>query len=87
MYELRFWRNSVNIIVDGRYSHVFSSFEDAWNFAEECLVEAYLRGADEIDINNDFYPILNDDEVDENDFYYEAEDPNNWYNRLEEVLK
>lgn len=70
MFELRFWKEGVNIKVAGRYSHTFSYFEDAWNFAQVFLSEAYLKGADGIDINNDFYPIFDDeDEDDEEDLY------------------
>ena len=68
IYELRFWKDGVNIRVAGRYSHVFPFFEEAWDFAKVFLAEAYLKGADCIDINNEFYPILGDEEEDE-DFY------------------
>lgn len=70
MFELRFWKEGVNIRVAGRYSHTFSHFEDAWSFAQVFISEAYLKGADAIDINNDFYPIFDDeDEDDEEDLY------------------
>lgn len=101
MFELRFWKKGVNIRVAGRYSHVFSSFEDAWNFAQVFTSEAYLKGADEIDINNEFYSIFSDGTEDDDDYYerimedlddadyYEhiIEDLDNWHSRLEEGEK
>ena len=58
LYEVRFWKKDVNIRVVGKYIYVFTCFEDAWIFAENLLEEAYGIGADCMDINNDFYPIL-----------------------------
>lgn len=85
IYELRFWKDGVNIRVAGRYSHTFSHFEDAWNFAQVFISEAYLKGADGIDINNEFYPIFDDGEEDNDDYYeYIMEDLDNWHNRVEE---
>ena len=86
MFELRFWKKGVNIRVAGRYSHTFSHFEDAWNFAQVFLSEAYLKGADGIDINNEFYPIFSDGTEDDDDYYeHIMEDLDNWHSRLEEV--
>jgi len=83
MFELRFWKEGVNIRVAGRYSHTFSCFEDAWDFAQVFISEAYLKGANGIDINNEFYPILDDGEEDGDE--YTMEDLDNWYSCLEEV--
>ena len=85
IYELRFWKKGVNIRVAGRYSHTFSCFEDAWNFAQVFISEAYLKGADEIDINNEFYSIFDEGEEDDDDYYeYIMEDLDNWSRRIEE---
>ncbi len=85
MYELRFWKEGVNIRVTGRYSHTFSHFEDAWEFAKVFLAEAALKGADSIDINSEFYPLFDDGEEDDDDYYeHIMEDLDNWHNRLEE---
>ena len=61
LYEVRFW-NKANecIMVGGKYSHAFESFEDAWDSANAMLKNAVKRGAVSMDINNDFYPILDD---------------------------
>ncbi len=85
MYQLRFWKEGIPIRVGGRYSHTFSSFEDAWNFAQVFTAEAYLKGADSIDINSEFYLLFDDGEEDDDDYYeHIMEDLDNWHNRLEE---
>ena len=60
-YEIRFWNaNNENIKVAGKYSHSFDSYEDAINGANAFLNNAYKLGAVSMDINNDFYHIIND---------------------------
>lgn len=61
MFTVRFW-NSMNecIRVGGKYQHEFDSFEDAWNAANALLKNAHKHGAVEMDINNDFYQIIED---------------------------
>lgn len=58
MYTIRFW-NIANecIMIGGRYSHIFETFEDAWESANALLVNAYSNGATQMDINNEFYDI------------------------------
>lgn len=60
-YEVRFW-NAANecIKVGGKYSHVFDTFEDAWDSANALLKAAVRLGAVEMDINNSFYEIVDD---------------------------
>ena len=61
MFEVRFW-NTMNecIKVGGKYSHVFDTFGDAWDAANAFLKYAEEHGAVEMDINNDFYVIVQD---------------------------
>lgn len=57
-YTVRFWNQAnENIKIAGKYSHTFSTEEDAWNAANALLLSAYKNGADAMDINNDFYAI------------------------------
>jgi hypothetical protein len=58
MYDLRFWQKNINVCFLGKYTHSFKTLQNAWDFAFAVLSEAYAKGIDEIDINNDFYSIL-----------------------------
>lgn len=60
-YCLRFW-NSANecVLVAGKYMHECETFEDAFEMANAFLKSAYKKGAVELDINNEFYDIVND---------------------------
>lgn len=59
VFTLRFWnRANENIRVGGKYSHDFDTFQDAWDAAEALLRAAHKLGATEMDINNDYYFIL-----------------------------
>lgn len=60
IFTLRFWSGIINIKVGGKYSHDFETFEDAWNAANAFMKWAHDHGADAIDINNDFYDIIDD---------------------------
>ena len=63
LYELRFWAGKelpCNIKVGGKYRHLYSTYKDAYQTALDLLEEAYSKGAVAMDINNDFYPIIND---------------------------
>ena len=61
MYTVRFWNVAdENIKVGGRYAHNFNTMADAWNAANALLKSAYNKGAVDMDINNSFYPIIED---------------------------
>lgn len=58
-YSLRFWNKANECIrVGGKYEHVFDTSEDAFNAANAFLISAVKSGAVEMDINNDFYEII-----------------------------
>ena len=38
--------------------HEFDSYREAWNAANALLENAYKNGAIEVDINNEFYSII-----------------------------
>lgn len=59
-FELRFWNSYLeNVMVEGRYSHYFKTYEEAWRRANSLIEVAHSNGAIECTINNDCYPILN----------------------------
>lgn len=61
MYTIRFWNAAnENIMIAGKYSHDYESYEDAWNAANAFLINAVKHGAVEVDINNVFFPIIDD---------------------------
>ena len=65
IYEIRFWGShdgSVmeNIKVGGKYSHAFDTWQDAWDAANALLKSACRKGAEQMDINNKFYSIVDD---------------------------
>ena len=61
MYTIRFWnRANENIMVGGKYSHTFNTPEEAWDSANALLISAVRYGAVEMDMNNEFYEIIND---------------------------
>lgn len=61
MFTVRFWNIAdTNIMVAGKFSHDFDTWEDAWNGANALLLSAHKLGAVEMDINNEFYPIIED---------------------------
>lgn len=61
IYEIRFWNIAdENIMVGGKYSHSFNTEKDAWNGANALLLSAYKKGAVLMDMNNVFYPIVED---------------------------
>lgn len=61
MYTVRFWNRADEcIMVAGSYQHNFETYKDAWNGANALLITAHSKGAVEMDINNDFYPIIED---------------------------
>ena len=60
-YSVRFWNASNECIrVAGKYAHDFDSFDDVWDAANALLNAAYNIGAVEMDINNEFYRIIED---------------------------
>ena len=60
-YTVRFWNEANECIhVCGNYSHSFPSWEDAWSAANAMINIAASKGANAMDINNDFYPIEDD---------------------------
>ena len=62
-FSVRFWNEAdENIKVFGQYRHEFATFADAWNAANAMLEAAYRLGAVSMDINNDYWPI-EDEEV------------------------
>lgn len=62
-FTVRFWNAADECInVGGKYGHDFDAFEDAWNAANALLLAAHKMGAVEMDINNDFYPIIDEEE-------------------------
>ena len=61
MYTLRFWNKANECIeVGGRYSHDFDTKDDAFNVAYALIKSAHKKGAVEIDIDNEFYSIIED---------------------------
>lgn len=61
MFTIRFWNSAnENICVGGKYSHDFFSLEDAWDGAYALVESAYKLGAVAMDINNEFWNILDD---------------------------
>lgn len=63
VFTVRFWNAADECInVGGKYGHDFDTFEDAWNAANALLLAAHKKGAVEMDINNDFYPIIEEEE-------------------------
>ena len=61
MYTVRFWNKANECInVGGKYLHYFDTYADAWDAANAMLATAHKCGAVEMDINNDFYPIIED---------------------------
>lgn len=59
MYAVRFWNASGECIKVGeKYHREFKTKEDALNAANDLLLSAHLRGAVEMDINNEFYDII-----------------------------
>lgn len=60
-YTIRFWNIAgENIKVAGKYSFDFGTRESAMMGAEALLLRAYKLGAVEMDLNNEFYPIVED---------------------------
>ena len=60
-FTVRFWNIASEVIpVGGQYMYDFDTFEDAWDSANALLKRAYKLGAVVMDINNEFYPIMND---------------------------
>lgn len=61
MYTVRFWNNKCECIkVGGKYFHDFDTLDDAWDAANALIKNAYKCGAVEMDINNTFFPIIED---------------------------
>lgn len=61
-YSIRFWNKACECInVGGKYSHEYETFSDAWDAANALIISAYNSGAVEMDINNEFYPIIDDE--------------------------
>ena len=61
VFNVRFWNAASECIkVGAGYNHFFDSINDAWDYANFMLARAYKKGAVEIDINNDFFPIVAD---------------------------
>lgn len=64
IYTVRFWNVANECMnIDGLYMHSFDSYENAWNGAVAMLERAYNLGAVEMDINNEFFDIVNDNHV------------------------
>lgn len=60
-YVVRFWNEANECIwVGGKYGHEFNTYSDAWNAANALLIAAHNSGAVEVDINNEFFQILDD---------------------------
>ena len=61
MFTVRFWNKANECIkICGKYSHTFDTYEDAWDAANALIKKAHKLGAVEVDINNSFYPIVED---------------------------
>ena len=61
MYTVRFWNKANECVkVGGKYNHDFDSYDDAMDAANALVKSAYKIGAVQMDINNDFYPIISD---------------------------
>ena len=61
-YTVRFWnRAGENIKVGGKYMHDFDSFADAMESGNALCKAAWGAGAVEADINNEFYPIVDEE--------------------------
>lgn len=61
VYTVRFWNEADEcIIFDGHSQFIAYSFDDAFNLAYALLGMAVAHGAVEMDINNSFYPIIDD---------------------------
>ena len=59
MFNVRFWNKAdENIRVGGKYSHEFETYEDAMDGANALLINAHKHGAVEMDINNEFFDII-----------------------------
>lgn len=60
-YEVRFWNKWGECIkIGGKYSHAFETYQDAWDGANALLISAHKKHAVEMDINNEFFPIIED---------------------------
>lgn len=61
MYTVRFWNEANECIrIAGQFGHDFDNWQDAWNAANAFMKGAYELGAVEMDINNEFYEIIED---------------------------
>lgn len=61
LFTVRFWNTAdENIAVGGKYSYDFATFDDAWDGANALIKEAHNLGAIEMDINGDFWDIIDD---------------------------
>ena len=61
MFTVRFWNKSSEcVMVKGKYLHEFLTWNDAWETTKELLLDAFKVGAIEVDINNRFFPIVED---------------------------
>lgn len=61
MITIRFWNVANECInVGGRYLHYAETEADAWNMATALLKAAHRKGAVEMDMDNQFYQIIDD---------------------------
>lgn len=63
MYTIRFWNTAnENIKVGGQYAFDFETEEEAWSAAAGLAKAALKKGAVDVDMNNKFYEIIDDEE-------------------------